>query len=356
MEYIPKILIADNEERNLRLMEAVLLPLGLEIIKARDGKEVLEKARQVLPDVVLMDVMMPQLDGFEATRQLKQDELTHTIPIVMVTALNGVEDRIKAFEAGADDFLSKPIDHTELQSRVRSLLKVKAYNDYMIDQQKHLEDIVSRRTVQLKKALELVESSSLEIINRLTRAAEYRDNDTASHIIRVGEYSAAIARILELPGKMVELIKQAAPMHDVGKIGISDTILLKSGKLDTEEWDVMKTHTTIGKSILHNSNIEYIQMAETIAYTHHEKWDGRGYPQGLIGSQIPLPGRIVAVADVFDAVTTRRPYRKEPFPMDQVFSLIQEGRASHFDPEVVDVFLSIKKQVITIMKCNEALV
>jgi len=337
-------------------MEAVLLPLGLEIIKARDGKEVLEKARQVLPDVVLMDVMMPQLDGFEATRQLKQDELTHTIPIVMVTALNGVEDRIKAFEAGADDFLSKPIDHTELQSRVRSLLKVKAYNDYMIDQQKHLEDIVSRRTVQLKKALELVESSSLEIINRLTRAAEYRDNDTASHIIRVGEYSAAIARILELPGKMVELIKQAAPMHDVGKIGISDTILLKSGKLDTEEWDVMKTHTTIGKSILHNSNIEYIQMAETIAYTHHEKWDGRGYPQGLIGSQIPLPGRIVAVADVFDAVTTRRPYRKEPFPMDQVFSLIQEGRASHFDPEVVDVFLSIKKQVITIMKCNEALV
>jgi len=337
-------------------MEAVLLPLGLEIIKARDGKEVLEKARQVLPDVVLMDVMMPQLDGFEATRQLKQDELTHTIPIVMVTALNGVEDRIKAFEAGADDFLRKPIDHTELQSRVRSLLKVKAYNDYMIDQQKHLEDIVSRRTVQLKKALELVESSSLEIINRLTRAAEYRDNDTASHIIRVGEYSAAIARILELPGKMVELIKQAAPMHDVGKIGISDTILLKSGKLDTEEWDVMKTHTTIGKSILHNSNIEYIQMAETIAYTHHEKWDGRGYPQGLIGSQIPLPGRIVAVADVFDAVTTRRPYRKEPFPMDQVFSLIQEGRASHFDPEVVDVFLSIKKQVITIMKCNEALV
>lgn len=348
MENKPRILVVDDEDWNLRLMEAMLIPLDYEVILAGDGEEALQKVREIPPDVILLDVMMPKMDGFEVARRLKGEEETQIIPIVMVTALREVEDRVKALEVGADDFLSKPVERTELRARVRSLLKVKAYNDHMRDYQKELEAEVARRTEQLQQAFEKIKAASLDTIYRLSRAAEYKDEDTGAHIQRMSHYAAAVARQMGLDESAVETILYAAPMHDVGKIGIPDHILLKPGKLDLDEWEIMKQHTIIGGRILEGSDAEFIQLAEVIALTHHEKWDGSGYPKGLKGSEIPLAGRIVAIADVFDALTSKRPYRRQPFSLGKTFGIIREGRGSHFDPEVVDAFFAIKDEILSI--------
>ncbi len=342
-----KILVVDDEERNLRLMKALLIPLGYEVILTLDGEEALEKVREIPPDMILLDVMMPTMDGFEVSRRLKGDAETAIIPIVMVTALREVEDRVKALEAGADDFISKPVEKTELKARVQSLLKVKAYNDHMRDYQKELEAEVSKRTNQLRKAFEKIRASSLETIYRLSRAAEHKDKDTGSHILRMSHYSASVARKMGLNEKNVEAILYASPMHDVGKIGTPDRILLKPGKLDKDEWEIMKQHTTNGAKILESSAHGFIKLGEVIALTHHEKWDGSGYPKGLKGSIIPLAGRIVAVADVFDALTSKRPY-KEPFSSEKSYSIIKEGRGNHFDPDIVDALFAVEHEILSI--------
>ncbi|MCD6142374.1 HD domain-containing protein, partial [Candidatus Bipolaricaulota bacterium] len=266
---------------------------------------------------------------------------------VMVTALHDVEDRVKALEAGADDFLTKPVDKTVLRARVQSLLKVKAYNDHMRNYQQELEAEVAKRTEELQQAFEKVKESSLETIYRLARAAEYKDEDTGTHIMRMSHYAATVARELGLPEDEAESILYAAPMHDVGKIGIPDRILLKPGKLDPDEWKVMKQHTLIGGKILSGSEAGFIKLAEVIALTHHEKWDGSGYPNGLTGEDIPIAGRITAIADVFDALTSKRPY-KEPFPLEKSFSIIREGRGTHFDPAVVDAFFAVTDEILAI--------
>lgn len=331
------ILVVDDEERNLRLMEAMLMPMGHKIVMARNGRDALENMHTNEIDLVLLDLMMPMMDGFEVTQILKEDEATKIVPVVIVTALHELQHRVRALEAGADDFLTKPVEKTELRARVASLLKVKAYNDYMRNHQKELETEVALRTEALRSAFEKIKSASLETIYRLTRAAEYKDEDTGAHIQRMSNYAATIAREMNLKDKTAEFILYAAPMHDIGKIGIPDRILLKPGKLDPAEWDIMKTHTTIGGRILEGSDRGFIRLAEIIALTHHEKWDGSGYPKGLKGKQIPLAGRIVAIADVFDALTSKRPY-KEAFSLDVSFGIIREGRGSHFDPDVVDAF------------------
>ncbi|MCF8113707.1 MAG: two-component system response regulator [Desulfotignum sp.] len=342
-----KILVVDDEDRNLRLMEALLLPLGYDIFVAGDGKEALEIVSKEQVDVVLLDVMMPKMDGFEVARRLKSDHETKIIPIVMVTALHEKEDRVKAIEAGADDFLAKPVDKTEVRARVASLLKVKAYNDHMRDYQKELESEVAERTKDLKKAFERIKSVSLEAIYRLTRAAEYKDEDTGSHIQRMSNYAAAIAGTMKLGKKVVESILYATPMHDIGKIGIPDRILLKPGKLDSDEWVIMKQHTTIGAGILEGSDTGIIRLGEIVAMTHHEKWDGTGYPKGLKGRQIPLAGRIVAIADVFDALTSKRPY-KEAFSLEKSYGIIKQGKGNHFDPAVVDAFFASEANILKI--------
>jgi putative two-component system response regulator len=347
MEKRPKILVVDDDVRNLSLMEAMLIPAGHEVLLARDGEEGLEKARELHPDVILLDVMMPKLDGFEVARRLKENVETQIIPIVMVTALQEVEDRIKALNAGADDFLTKPVEKTELRARVQSLLKVKAYNDHMRSYQKELENEVAKRTEQLKQAFEVIKSASLETIILLSRAAEYRDEDTGAHIQRMSHYAEAIARQMRLDAGMVETILYASPMHDIGKIGIPDRILLKPAKLDRDEWEIMKQHAAIGAGILKGSDTEFITLGRIIALTHHEKWDGSGYPVGLKASAIPLAGRITAIADVFDALTSKRPY-KEPFSLDKSFSIIKEERDRHFDPDVVDAFLKIENEIVSI--------
>ncbi|MBW1734977.1 MAG: response regulator [Deltaproteobacteria bacterium] len=342
-----RILVVDDEDRNLRLMEAMLVPLGHEVIIAKNGEEALEKVRETPPDVILLDVMMPEMDGFEAARRLKGDEETRIIPIVMVTALRGVGDRVRALEAGADDFLTKPVEKIELEARVRSSLKVKAYYDHMRDYQGELEAEVAKRTSQLNDALARLKEASLETIYRLSRAAEYKDEETGAHILRMSHFSAAVARQMGLNQKIVEAILYSAPMHDVGKIGIPDRILLKPGKLDPDEREIMQQHAAMGGKILAGSDAGFIKLAEVIALTHHEKWDGSGYPEGLKGKEIPLVGRIVAIADVFDALTSRRPY-KEPFSVKKSFGIIREGSGSHFDPDVVRAFFAVEDEILAI--------
>jgi len=342
-----RILVVDDEDLNLRLIEALLRPQGYEVTLARDGAEALEKVRENPPDLILLDIMMPRMNGFETAGKIRSDPATMLIPIVMVTALQDVEDRVKALEVGADDFLTKPVDRMELRARVRSLLKVKAYNDHMKNYQQELEAQVAQRTEQLRQAFEKITRASLETIHRLARAAEYKDEDTGAHILRMSNYSAAIARKMGLDDVTVERILYAAPMHDVGKIGIPDSILLKPGPLGKEEWELMKQHTTIGARILEGSDGDFIRMAEMISLTHHEKWDGNGYPRGLQGEDIPLVARIVAIADVFDALMSKRPY-KQPFSLEKSLGIIRESRGSHFDPEAVDAFFSIQDEILVI--------
>lgn len=347
MEEKKKILVVDDEKRNLRLMEAMLIPLGHEVSLASDGEAALGMVKNISPDLILLDIMMPKMDGFEVAKRLKADDETRTIPIVMVTSLRETEDRVKALEAGADDFLSKPVDKTELRARVNSLLKVKAYNDHMRNYQKELEAEVAKRTEELRHAFEKIKVASLDTIYRLSRAAEYKDEDTGAHILRMSNYSAIVARTMGLTEQTVESILYAAPMHDIGKIGIPDKILLKPAKLDPDEWVIMRQHTIFGGKILEGSDTGFIRLGEMAALTHHEKWDGKGYPKGLKGKEIPLVGRIVAIADVFDALTSKRPY-KEPFSLEKSYEIIKEDRGTHFDPDVVDAFFEVEDIILEI--------
>jgi putative two-component system response regulator len=338
-------MVVDDELLNLKLIAAMLKPQGYEVILAKDGQECLAKAIADPPDLILLDIMMPGMNGFEVCARLKKEDTLVQVPVVMVTALQDVNDRVKALDEGADDFLTKPVDRMELRARVRSLLKVKAYNDHMVNYRLELESEVKRRTLeiqeanrQLANAHEKLRGASLETIFRLSRAAEFKDEDTGAHIISMSRISARLAAKMGLSNQTVESILYASPMHDIGKIGIPDRILLKNGPLNDEEWSIMRLHTIYGGQILENSDIGFLRLGEVIATTHHEKVDGSGYPKGLKGKQIPLAGRIVAVADVFDALMSRRPY-KPAFTSEQAVNIIKEGRGHHFDCDVVDVFL-----------------
>lgn len=354
MEEAKRILVVDDEEMIRRLSSTLLTRLGYEVTEAVDGVDGLEKVIANPPDLVLLDIQMPRMDGLEVARRLKESSDTKHIPIVIVSSFSDLEPRVKALEIGVDDFLSKPVDRTELRARVQSLLKVKAYNDHMVHYQKVLEEEVIKRTEQLRLAYDdlktttdRLQRASLDTIFRLSQAAEYKDEDTGSHIKRMGYYSATIARQMNMNDAEVEAILYAAPMHDIGKIGIPDRILLKPGKLDKDEWETMKQHTVIGKDLLKGSESELLRMGETIALSHHEKWDGTGYPVGTRAADIPLVGRITAIADVFDALTSRRPY-KEPFPVEKALAIIQESRGTHFDPTVVDAFFTVKDKIMEI--------
>jgi len=345
----PVILVVDNEPPIIKLLEANLAPHGYDIVTAASGEEALGKLSDGRIDLILLDVMMSGIDGFEVVRRIRQDDMHRLIPIILVTSLRETEYRVKGIEAGCDDFISKPFDRIELLARVRSLLKVKAYNDLMSNYRKELESEVGRRTEELKRAFERIKAASLETIYRLSIASEYKDRDTGAHIKRMSHYSAAVARRMGLGESAVETILYAAPMHDVGKIGIPDKILMKPTKLDPEEWEIMKQHTVIGAKILNGSDAEFIRLGETIAMCHHEKWDGSGYPNSLKGVEIPIAGRITAIADVFDALTSKRPY-KEAFSLEKSLAIVKEGRGSHFDPDVVDAFFAIQDEIHAIKK------
>lgn len=352
------ILVVDDQDFNLRLLEALLTPLGHTVKFATDGIDCLEKVQGINPDLILLDIMMPRMDGFETAAQLKKNAETRDIPVVMVTSLTEVDERVKALECGADDFLSKPVNELELRARINSLLEIKAYHDHILNYQKELESEVAKRTEELQKAFATIKKSSLETIYRLARAAEFKDDDTGEHIIRIGHFSAAIAKQMNLSDHEVETILYAAPMHDIGKIATPDAILRKPGPLTHEEWEIMHQHCQKGALILEGSDSELLQLAESIALTHHEKWDGSGYPSGLLGSEIPIAGRITAIADVFDALTSKRPYKKA-FSLEKSFAIIRESSGTHFDPDVVDAFFAISSDIIRIKEeyqADEALI
>ncbi len=350
-----RILIVDDVEQNRELLEGIVTSLGHESETARDGVEALAKLKLDI-DLVLLDVQMPGMDGFEVARRIRENPDVSNIPIVMVTALTSREDRLRAVEAGANDFITKPIDKTEVRVRTASLLKMKEAQDAIKQYQAELEKKVEQRTADLRKALQdMVEAqrrtkeAHLDTIHRLAVAAELKDPTTAAHIRRISHYCGLLAKAINLtPGEM-EFIIYASPMHDVGKIGTPDAILLKPAKLDEREWEVIKLHTTLGGNILSDSSSELLQAGGIIALSHHEKWDGSGYPRGLSGEDIPLSGRICAIADVFDALTTERPY-KTIISNEESKEIMKEERGKHFDPELLDLFFDSFAEVISIQE------
>jgi putative two-component system response regulator len=308
---LPKLLIVDDEPTNLKVLKQVLQQ-GYRLSFAKNGADALELAARELPDLILLDVMMPEMTGFEVCLQLKSQSNTQHIPVIFVTALKDEVDETKGFECGAVDYITKPITPVIVKARVRT----------------HLS-LVSAE--ELKK-------THLELIQRLGRAAEYKDNETGMHVMRMSHISRILALALGFNEDFAEKLLQASPMHDIGKIGIPDHILLKPGRLDDDEMRTMQQHPLIGAEILANTNSELIQLAHSVALYHHEKWDGSGYPAQLKGEQIPIEGRIVAVADVFDALTNKRPY-KEAWSVEKTMDLIKEQSGKHFDPQVVEALV-----------------
>jgi putative two-component system response regulator len=339
------ILIVDDEEAIRKLLRQKLTMDGYRCQTAASASLALDVLRGSSIDLVLLDIRMPGKLGTEFLPEIKA-EFPDTA-VIMSSAVSDSHIAIQCMREGAYDYIIKPFNLDRVTQSVAWALKKRGLQIAKREYQQHLEQEVAVRTTELKHALEKIETASLDTIYRLSRAAEYKDENTGSHIRRIGEYSAVIARKMGLDDIDVDMIFYAAPMHDVGKIGIPDSILLKPGKLEPEEWEIMKRHTTIGAQILAGSEAEFIGLAEVIALTHHEKWDGSGYPNGLRKSEIPLAGRIVAIADVFDALTSQRPY-KEPFPVEECFNIIRQSRGSHFDPEVADAFFASQGEILSI--------
>jgi len=352
---VPRVLVADDQEDVRQALTRALKALGYEVEVAADGIEALAK----LPldvDLVLLDAEMPGLDGFEVARRIRADPEYLDLPVIMVTGLDSREDRLRAVEAGVNDFIAKPFDLTELRVRCTSLLRLKAATDELKRHQVDLEQVVTKRTADLRVALGRMAEAQrstyaahLDTIRRLVIAAEFKDRDTAAHIERIGLYCELVAGTLKLPPGEVEIIRHASPMHDVGKIGIPDAVLLSPRTLDRDEWEIMMTHPAIGARILAGSPSPVLQAGEMIARSHHERWDGSGYPAGLSGEDIPLAGRICAVADVFDALTNNRHYR-DALPNPTVWEMMQAERGRHFDPAVLDVFLDSREAVEAIQR------
>lgn len=336
-----RILIVDDEPANLKLLDKMLASQGYQQrLLVHDPREVLTRYLEAPVDLILLDINMPHLDGYQVMEQLSALNDPVLPPIIVLTAQHGRDYQLKALAAGARDFVAKPFDRTELLMRVRNLLDAQLAHRLVHDQKNVLEELVRQRTEELHL-------TRLQVVRRLGRAAEYRDNETGYHTIRMSQFSEVLARSLGWSKADCDLMLNASPMHDIGKIGISDSILLKPGKFEPAEWEIMKTHSAIGAELLAGDETRLLKLAYEIALTHHEKWDGSGYPQGLAGRSIPQSGRIVAVADVFDALTSERPYKKA-WALDDAIAYIQENAGSHFDPEVVEHFQRCLNEILEI--------
>ena len=339
-----KVAIIDDTEINLTLMKHLVKKhAGCVAYCFSDSAKGLQWCLENSPDLIIVDYMMPPPDGLEFIQRFRAGTRVGIgIPILMITANDQKEVRYRALEAGANDFLTKPVDTVEFHGRLKNMLVLR-------DGQKKLADHAAWLAEEVKKATAQILARENEIILRLSKATDYRDPETGTHILRVAHYARHIAENLDLPEAERELLFQAAPMHDIGKVGVPDTILLKPGKFEPEEFEVMKSHTRIGYEILANSEVPVLQAGAQIALTHHEKFDGSGYPDGLKGEGIPLFGRICAVADVFDALTCQRPY-KAPWETERAVALLREEAGRHFDPACVAAFLTHWDEVLEIKR------
>lgn len=329
------ILIVDDEETNIRLLELMLGSAGYEDLRGvSDPRCVLPACRERTPDLILLDLQMPHIDGLQLMKLIFEELSGETyLPILVLTADLTPEAKRKALASGAKDFLPKPFDAAELLLRINNLLSTRALYKQVQVHNNGLESRVEERTRALAEA-------EIEILERLARAAEYRDDETGQHTQRVGMLAAMVAEVAGQSAQQVEFLRLAAPLHDVGKIGIPDRVLLKPGKLTPEEFAIMKSHTTIGGEILAGSRFPVLQLARQIAICHHERWDGTGYPQAISGESIPIAARITAIADVFDALTHARPY-KEAWTVQRAIATIKQESGRHFDPVLASAFVSV---------------
>ncbi|HLY48388.1 MAG TPA: HD domain-containing phosphohydrolase [Solirubrobacteraceae bacterium] len=329
------ILVVDDQPLNVRLLEALLSKWGFESVTGlTDPSRVAELVRAEPPDLVMLDLHMPGLSGLDVMRLLEPvSDPSTPVPILVLTADSTVETKRQALAAGASDFLTKPFDSEEVRLRVSNLLRTRRLETQLKRHGDELEERVHERTKALEQA-------KLEIAERLAMAAEYRDDETHQHAQRIGHTAALLGARLGLSATAIADLRRAAPLHDIGKIAIPDTILLKPGRLTAEEFEIIKTHTVVGARILSGSSSRLLQIASEVALSHHEKWDGTGYPRGLSGDEIPVTGRIVALADVFDALTHRRPY-KEAWATETAAEEIRRSAGTHFDPDVVAAFASL---------------
>lgn len=336
-----RILIVDDDPVSLLLLEKILHWDGyLQIRSTTDPMLAVEIHGNEPQDLVLLDMHMPHMDGLQVMQKLKEHGADRYPQVLVLTAQTDMQIRKAALDAGARDFINKPFERWEMLSRIRNLLEARLLSNRLRDQNARLEELVSARTRELV-------DTQLEIVRRLGRASEYRDNETGLHILRMSKIAARLAKQKGLSADECNLILSASPMHDIGKLGIPDTILLKPGKLDEEEWKVMRSHTTIGAAILGDHPSDLMKIAREIAIGHHEKWNGSGYPYGLAGEDIPLVSRIVAVADVFDALTSVRPY-KHAWSIEEAMREIDRTTGEHFDPELVHLFHEILPDIIRI--------
>ncbi len=344
------ILVVDDTPANLSLMTGLLRD-EYKVKAAIDGEKALRIAQaQPGPDLILLDIMMPGMDGYEVCRQLKADPATRDIPVIFLTAKSGVEDEKMGLDLGAVDYITKPISPPIVMARVRNHLILKASADFLRDKADFLEREVSKRTAEVVAIQDVT-------IHAMASLAETRDSDTGNHIRRTQHYVRALALKLReqprfaglLDDRYVSMLFKLAPLHDIGKVGIPDRILLKPGKLTPEEFELMKTHTTLGRDAIQAAerqlgmSVDFLKLAKEIAYSHQEKWDGSGYPEGLRGEAIPVSARLMALADVYDALISRRVY-KEGMSHEQALDFISEGRGKHFDPDMVDAFLLIHQE------------
>ena len=316
----PRLLLVDDEPTNLQVLRHVL-QADYRLLFATDGARALQVAREQRPDLVLLDIMMPHMDGYAVCCALKADAATASIPVIFITALNDSQDETAGFDVGGVDYLTKPVSPPVVRARVRTHLSLVRMDE--------------------------LRETRLQIVQRLGRAAEYKDNETGLHVIRMSHFSQLLALAAGCSPAWAEDLLNAAPMHDVGKIGIRDAVLRKPGPLDADEWATMRRHPEIGAEIIGEHPSGVLQLAREIALAHHEKWDGSGYPRGLAGEAIPLSARIVAIADVFDALTTRRPY-KEPWPVQEAMNHIAAQAGKHFDPALVALFAPLLPQLLEI--------
>ncbi len=353
--YAAHVLVVDDEESSRTALARAMERFGHRVEVAADGIEAVAKLR-LHPELIVLDADMPGMDGYDVARAVRRDEEAFDVPIVMVTGLDGVEDRIRAYEAGVNDFIQKPFDVLELHLRTEAQLRLKRAFDRLARERAMLEEAVEARVRDLRHTLEelgeahrKIYRAHLETVRALVIAAEFKDGETAAHVDRIGYYAEIVGRALGLAPREAELLRHASPMHDIGKIGIPDRVLLKPGPLTPEERGIIERHPEIGARILEESQAEVLRLGRVIALQHHELWDGSGYPQGLREDEIALEARVCAVVDVFDALTSDRRYRAA-LAYDEVYRMMKGLRGIHFDPEVLDAFFDVRDEIESVRR------